>query len=223
MFAKCATTGILFLVNTKTLIAALVVVVLLAGTGLYIFTQPKNLTPLTEPTSQTPKDTKPSETSITYSDPSGFSFDYPDNLSISNLNSGESADPDSYANLQLFSKDVSGSLNLKISDTKLKTLNEWIKSNNISDSNKPIEKKLGELSALEVKTNDRIMLAALDKGILFTVEVPKIEENFWNPVYDKITSGFTFAQPEVAVASTNSNASVTSGEEVQFEGEEVIE
>src|SRR3989344_292397 len=160
---------------------------------------------------------KPSETLITYTDPAGFEFSYPDNLSISKT---EIEDPKVYTDLEVYSKDVSGSIKLKIADTKIATLSAWLKDNGIPESNTPKETKLGNLKALEVKTNDRLMLGALDQGVIFTVEVPLVEEDFWMKVYEKVISGFSFVSAEDAAATGTSNSSCS---DVIFEGEEVVE
>lgn len=159
----------------------------------------------------------PSETVIEYTDPAGFGFSYPDNLSITKA---EIEDPNVYTDLQIYSKDVSGSIKLKISDTKIATLSAWLKENGIAKSNTPQEKKLGNLKAWEVKINDRLMLGALDQGVLFTVEVPRVEEDFWMKVYEKLITGFAFVAPEPATTTTTS---ASSDSDVIFEGEEVVE
>lgn len=159
----------------------------------------------------------PSETFIEYTDPSGFSFSYPDNLSIEK---SDTEDPNAYTDLQIFSKDVNGSIKLKIEDTKLKSLDEWIKSNNISDTTVAKDKKLGNLEAKEIRTGDRLMLGAIDQKILFTIEVPLVEEKFWMKVYEKILSEFSFVSPET---TTTSGGSTSSQPDVTFESEEVVE
>lgn len=162
------------------------------------------------------KKAQPSETLTSYEDPSGFTISYPDNLSITKQDIAD--DPSTYADIQLSSKDVNGSLTLKIADSKFKTINEWVKTNNTaSDSAK--EAKLGDLAATEIKTKDRLFLGALDKGILFTIEIPLMEEDFWMKVYNKVLTGFSFVTPET-VTQTNSD---TSSGDVSFEGEEVVE
>lgn len=171
-------------------------------------------------TPSTPKEINPSDTFIDYSDPSGFNFSYPDNLSLTNNMSGETPDPDAYADLQLFSKDKSGSLSLRITDTKLATISAWLKENNISDTNQPTEKKLGDLNAFEVKTTDHLILASIDQGILFTLEMPLLEQPFWNQVYNKVLADFTFIKPDTTSSQFNTQIS---GDEVVFEGEEVVE
>lgn len=208
--------------NSKTLILIVITCVLLAaGAGGFYFLFGSKTEPEFKSIAAVPKDIKPSETFIEYSDPSGFSFNYPDNLSITNANAGEIVDPDAYASLQLFSKDKSGSLTIKITDTKLKTREDWLKANGIPESNVPVEKQLGNLKAWEVKTGDRLMLASIDQGVLFAVESPLVEQEFWGKVYDKVLEGFVFNAPET-VSATQETAAAPA-DEIVFEGEEVIE
>lgn len=172
------------------------------------------VTPITNKLSETKEAKKivPSETFLEYQDLSGFTFSYPDNLSIVK---NEIEDESVYADIELTSKDVNGSLSLKISDSKFKTLDEWL------DLNKgdaiPAEINLGSLKGKEIKLKDRVLLGALDQGVFFNIEVPKVEEEFWMKVYEKLLSGFSFAIPE------NASAQTTASEEVIFEGEEVVE
>lgn len=162
---------------------------------------------------------KPSETLIEYNDPSGFSFSYPDNLS---LVKNEVVDTDTYADIQLTDKAVNGSLSLKISDSKFTSLDEWVKLNKNASKDSPKEIKLGNLKALEIKTNDRLYLGALDLGVLFTIEMPLIENDFWMKVYNKVLSDFSFA-PQSNESVTTQGGTNASSDDIAFEGEEVIE
>lgn len=164
---------------------------------------------------ETAKEISPSETLKEYSDPSGFTFSYPDNLS---LVAAEINDNNTYADLQLSSKDVSGSLNLKISDSKFKTIDEWLKLNSSAGATTR-DVKLGSLKAKEIKIKDRMLLGALDQGIFFSIEMPLIEEKFWTKVYNRILADFSFAAPDSAAPQ----AADTSSGDVIFEGEEVVE
>ena len=190
----------------------LVIVLSVAGLG-YFFAAPKDQPIPLSP--EAAKAAKPSETFIEYTDPAGFRFNYPDNLSIEK---NEEMDSSTYADLQLFSKDVSGSLAIRITDTKLKNINDWVKE--ASSSNAPVEKSLGNLKAMEVKTGDRLMLGAIDQGVLFSIEVPLLEQDFWMKVYDRVLSDFSFVAPETAATGAVSTASE---DEVVFESEEVVE
>ncbi|OGE64543.1 hypothetical protein A3J13_00755 [Candidatus Daviesbacteria bacterium RIFCSPLOWO2_02_FULL_36_8] len=201
----------------RKIIPLVIIIVLLILGAWYLFFRPSsNLASSTSQslsTFQTQKKAQPSETLIDYEDPSGFSFSYPDNLSISKAD----LDDNTYADLELSSKDVSGSLSLKITDSKFKTLDEWVKLNREASKEEPREVKLGTLKAIQITTADRIMLGSLDQGIFFSIEMPKIEEGFWNEVYNKLTSNFSFVSPSTA------SSQGTSSDDVSFEGEEVVQ
>ncbi|OGE31143.1 hypothetical protein A3C59_04015 [Candidatus Daviesbacteria bacterium RIFCSPHIGHO2_02_FULL_36_13] len=159
-------------------------------------------------TTITEKKNEPSGTFIEYSHPSGFSFNYPDNLSLEK----QEVDETTYADLALYSKEVSGSISLKITDSKLKSINEWVKLNEKATVGEVKDVNLGNLQAKEITTADRLLLGSLDQGIFFTIEIPLIEKDFWMKVYKKLLADFSFASPTTA-----------SSEEIIFESEEVVE
>lgn len=162
----------------------------------------------------------PSETTKVYTDPSGFSFSYPDNLSLVN---NELKDNNTYAQLQLTAKGVEGSLALKVADSKITNINEWVKTNKDATSPAPKEVKLGGLKALEIETTNKVLLGALDQGVLFVIEYPKgKDKDFWMKVYNKILLEFSFVPP-TAEATTASESDTSSSDSVSFEGEEVVE
>ena len=196
--------------DKKIILLAVVVMTMIAIASWLLFRpQPGSLsTPLTNQLDIIKK-IVPSETLKEYSDPTGFSFEYPDNLSIK----ASEKDSNTYADIQLSSKEISGSLNLKITDTKLKSLADWQKLTKGTS----VETKLGTLKALEITTEDRILLGAIDQGILFTIDIPKLEEQFWMKVYEKVRSTFSFVSP----ALEDTAGSAWGG--ISFEGEEVVE
>ncbi len=174
------------------------------------------LNPIRNPLSKSPagqvsetKEIKPSETLKEYTDPSGFTLSYPDNLS---LTKGDITDESTYADIQLTSKEVNGSLNLKISDSKFLTLDDWLKLSKGTSK----EVKLGSLKGIEVITQDRLLLGALDKGVFFNIEMPLVEKDFWMKVYNKVLGNFSFVSAQTVSADTSSS-------DVTFEGEEMVE
>lgn len=192
--------------------------------GIFIFNpfKQKNLSSPGSLNLQQSSKITPSKTLKTYTDPSGFSFNYPDNLSLLN---NELKDESSYAELQLTATGVAGSLVLKIADSKLTSLDEWVKTNNSIPTQTPKEVILGNLKALEIKNNDeqsssapqsKLMLGALDQGILFTIEIP--QDDFWREVLNIMVADFSFAPP-VSEASSGDSGSP----DVTFDGEEVVE
>lgn len=200
----------------KSLVITLSLVIILAGV-LYMFFNPKKasyVSPLSVNEPQKVVETIPSKTLKEYSDPAGFSFNYPDNLSIV---SNEPKTERVYSDVNLSAKGLTGQLKIEISDSNFKTLADWVKANTVDTATQK-EVMLGTLKATQISTSDRILLGALDQGILFTIDVPLAEKkDFWSEVYTQIIKDFSFVAP-----TANTGAGVSSVSDVTFEGEEVV-
>ncbi|MBI2599969.1 hypothetical protein HYW43_03550 [Candidatus Daviesbacteria bacterium] len=203
--------------DKKTVILASLALALIAGI-VFIIYRPQQSPLITSNINQSSikNNIVPSETLKTYNDPSGFAFDYPDNIS---LNKSDAEDNRTYADIQLSSKDINGNLTIKITDSSFTLLDDWVKVNKGTTKDEPKEVKLGNLKAIEIKNSDKLLLGALDSGVLFTIEMPKIEEDFWNKVYTKVLANFSFVSPSTDTGSEGSNDT----SDVSFEGEEVVE
>ncbi len=189
------------------LILVFVLGLIFIGFLVFNFTKQKTSAPFNQIQQKVEK-IEPSKTLKEYQDPSGFTFSYPDNLSVTN---NEISDNNTYADIQLYAKGVNGSLSLKITDSKYKTIDDWLKLNEgVSEK----EVKLGNLKAMEVQTTDRLLLGALDNGIFFEIEVPAVEKEFWTKVYNQVLTSFSFTPVETAASQAD---------DVSFEGEEVVE
>lgn len=193
----------------RTILLLVIAIGLIAVAGKFLLFPDSQKVPLNSPAGRavnTP--ITPSETTKTYTDPSGFSFNYPDNLSLAPNGLTDAT----YAEVQLSAKGVEGNLVLKITDSKFASLDSWAKS--IKDAEgAPKEAKLGTLKALELKVDSGLKMAAIDQGVIFSIDVSR--SDFWNKVYNKVLADFSFTTPEAG--------SVVSSDDVIFEGEEVIE
>lgn len=200
----------------KSLVITLSLIVILAGI-LYMFFNPKKATyvsPLSVNEPQKVVETTPSKTLKEYSDPAGFSFNYPDNLSIV---SNEPKSERVYSDVSLSAKGLTGQLKIEISDSSFKTLADWVKAN-ATDKASQKDAMLGTLKAIEILTSDRILLGSLDQGVLFTIDVPLSEKkDFWTEVYSQVIKDFSFVTP-----AANTGSGVSSVSDVTFEGEEVV-
>lgn len=160
----------------------------------------------------------PSKTLKEYSDESGFTFDFPDNIKI------ERKENDSlYSDLILSTSDVNGNITFTVSDSKYDSLESW-KSNNSGKLTGLLinESSLGNLTGISFNNKDKITLVAIDQGIEFEMVVDyKDQKKYWENVYNSIKDSFSFITPS-ASQSTNTESETSSGE-VVFEGEEIVE
>lgn len=190
------------------------IIFLILAIGAYFTVSPFRQKDFKSPISlnQKPLEITVSKTLKNYADPTGFSFNYPDNFSILN---NELKPENSYAEMQLTAGSMEGSLVLKIEDTKLKTLNDWVKANTATSSAQPKEVNMGTLKAFEIEKNNKLLLGALDQGILFTIEIPNGKnKDFWMKTLDIVLADFSFVQPQAQTSSSS---------DVSFDGEEVVE
>jgi len=161
----------------------------------------------------------PSKNYLVYQDAAGFSFEYPDNVTISEKDIDETV---GYAKLELNSADVVGGIKIAVVDSKLSKAADWFENNNVEIADFKINKKeLADLEAVEGRNDKKILLIALDKKVLFVFEVDLDKDGFWQKVYDQLSATFQFALPEKESPPAAAGSDGSSG--IIFEGEEIIE
>lgn len=153
-----------------------------------------------------------------YKDPSGFTFQYPDNVTVE---SEETSDQSIYSSLKLTAKKVQGNISIKVTSAQLKNIDEWFAKNKLNLAKDAVKKlKLAELDARQFEKDNKLTTLAIDVGTLFIIQVDQQnDKNFWPGVNKKLISSFAFQPPE---ASSNASSEF-SGDDVVFEGEEVVE
>lgn len=170
--------------------------------------------------SAVPDKNLPSEITKEYTDPSGFTISYPDDLTLENKESTDSA---SYASIELIKKGMGGSISIDIVDTKLKTTQAWVTQNKYaSDSATISEKQLGALAGTQVVTKDKSIILAIDNGILFMITTTfGGEEEFWKSANENIVKSFSFIQPQAETSGASDAAPMQGGDDISVEEETV--
>ena len=155
-----------------------------------------------------------------YENPSGFAFDYPETAEIT-----DREDKASYANITLSSPDTSGSISFQVTDTKLKSADAWIKDNDIDTKEGTVDTiAFADIEATQVATDGGIVTVSFDEGALFILRVDwENDRQFWQIAYDSIISTFAFIAPSTAPAASSPSSSGSTGSDIIFEGEEIIE
>lgn len=128
----------------------------------------------------------------TWKDQAQFSFDYPENIT---LNPHEE-DKENYAHVELTSDSHPGRIIIWVKDTNAADIESWAKSEkaqNILDST------IGGLPAKKILIGEqtkKVTLSTINYGYLYQVESELIDFDFWNNIFDKITSSFSFLENE---------------------------
>lgn len=213
--------------NKETIVLVGIVVFIICGSGVFFFlgSQKKFFSPLPGQQKQQSQENKiPSTTLKEYIDSSGLQFSYPEDI---NLFRKEDTDDTTYAHIQITSKGLAGSILVKAYDDKSSSLDSLIKENKkLADfQGSAKDMSLAGIAARQITTNDSVVTAALDTGVAFMIEVfPQSDKAYWLSAYNTIVKTFSFSSqtqdsPVDAAGSTAAGA----GEDVIFEGEEIVE
>lgn len=155
----------------------------------------------------------------TFLDESGFSFNYPKSVTVSD----ETPDDDAYYSLLEVTKDNNPKgISITLRDTKFDNLDKWVKSGKDIPSDAALvgATSFAGFSAKQYTTDNKLWTAAIDKGVLYLIEAQK-DADFWEKTNDLIVSTFALVQPKAATEKTGGGAA--GGGNVVYEVEEVIE
>lgn len=171
------------------IIAGVIIVVGVAGCGVYIFRD--TLFKTSSPTVlQTVQETK--EEMISWDDPAGFSFQYPKGIEINK----HDEDTENYAHLELTNKTHTGRLIIWAKDTTYGDVAAWVTKDTTLKNAAVIDTILGGKPAKKiilVGSTKKFITGAIDEQILFTVEAEPTEgDAFWQKTYDTIVQSFAF-------------------------------
>lgn len=203
----------------------IIVILLVLISGVYFRYKfaAKVVSPLTEiqPTST------PAEESATWDDQAEFSFQYPKSLSLN----PHPEDQENYAHVELTSATHSGSLVVWTKDTTAENIDDWAKQTKTQNA---IDSTLGGEPAKKISTNEenkKLTTTVIRNGYLYQIEViladlPDRQAgfDFWNKVYETVSSSFKFtsSQDKQREDIQNEVEQEIGGEEV-IEEEEIIE
>ena len=136
---------------------------------------------------------------LTYQDDAGFSFAYPSDLTVRPV---ELDDKSIYSSLELSGKQP-GMLTIRISDTSFSSLKDWqvwFEKKNVLSEVRPV--RLDDLTgtAFSYGAPKLNRLAAVDSGILYTIESPA-DNGYWDRLQEQLINSFKFANPPTATDS----------------------
>jgi len=156
-----------------------------------------------------------------HEDWAGFSFEYPDSLTVEEV---EVDDKTIYSSLELTAFDGK-KIMVKVADTRFKTLDDWQKSfdnNNVAMKVKDIywADILGK--QLQYGAPKKLLTTAVDQNIVYQIESIADDGGFWNQTHQLILNSFAFDQSAIIQdKSTEASESTESGDIVLIE--EIIE
>lgn len=152
-----------------------------------------------------------------YVDSSGFKFDYPESLTIKDV-SGDAQNV--YSSLEISSKKQSGKMTIKIVDSSYDSLESFLGSKEASSAGVSRDITISSMSAKQVQfvNPKRLITVAISDGIMYSIESPLDEMNYWNKIHNQVVLSLRIETQEPSSVSFDSTS-----DEPFSDQEEVIE
>ncbi|MBI5452430.1 hypothetical protein HY945_03130 [Candidatus Gottesmanbacteria bacterium] len=158
-----------------------------------------------------------------WQDQSGFTFQYPKNLTLD----PHDEDEENYAHLELSSATSSGSLIVWAKDTTASDIDELVDQ---EDAKGFIDTSLSGERAKKILTSkdtQKISTSTIYNGYLYQIEADLADSDYWNRIYNTVSSSFRFIPAGDRVNGENTPQQVETSQDSSqgdtTEGEEVIE
>lgn len=206
--------------NKKWIFVILIGTIIFISLVLFVYKRYKDYQKRTMQVPQAFSTIEAQEEMATWTDQSGFTFEYPKSLTLN----PHDEDENNYAHLELTSATYSGSLTVWAKDTNAADTEDYAKkSKNVGY----IDTILGGEPAKKLLQNNatsKIITSVIKDGYLYQIEAD-LKDNFWSKTFEKISSSFKFEvnglKKEENNAPASSDTDISGGD---FGGdEEVIE
>jgi len=205
-----------------------IVIVTLVAVGKGLSNNPKKETvvePVLNIVDELPTQTPQPEEIKTYTDPAGFTFRYPLDVTVV---SKKTSDETFYSDIDITSDSHEGNIQIRVKDTTLTTIKDWMKKENFKPLTNEIKKiEFAGLTATQFTDNGKSITAIIDQKILFTISTDlQKDDAFWKNINDTIVSSFVFATTEEKITTLKQNSTPSTdgaSDEIDGEVEEIVE
>lgn len=152
---------------------------------------------------------------LTWNDPNGFIFQYPEGLSVNK----HDEDKENYAHIEFTHPDHPGTLIVwgKDAPSKVTDAESWVKGDSRFSGASVLDTEMGGQPAKKVMvtgTPQVLVVGAVYDGIVWSVEATLEDPEFWTNTLTSITNSFTFV---------SSKSDVTIPDNASVDEEEVVE
>jgi hypothetical protein len=165
---------------------------------------------------------------LTWNDPAGFTFDYPEGLTIDkhdedqeNYSHIEFTHPDHQGKVIVWAKD----LPLNSKGTPVVDSSEWVEGEAEFANANILDTQLGNQPAKKILLAgppEKLIIGTVYDDVLWFIEGIFTDKDFWANIHETINNGFTF-KPLAGEAGFESLSSESAASETVVDEEEVIE
>ena len=163
---------------------------------------------------------------LTWNDPNGFSFQYPEGLTINK----HDEDKENYAHIEFTHPEHSGRIIIWGKDipSKVTDLASWVKSDTRFLGASTLDTEMGRQPAKKVMVTGNpqiLVVGTVYDRIIWSVEATFEEPEYWAAIFTSITNSFTFVTSKSDTAATEnvSSDAAAASEDTPVDEEEVVE
>lgn len=179
---------ITLIMSFKQILVVVILAILVGGSATFLI---KNQSQISQKTAEVTS-VSPTPTPVilsTWTDEAGFSFQYPEGITIDK----HPDDTVNYANLTL-TLSPANTINIIMADNTFKDLNAWVGQNSVIDTS------LGGKAAKKVLKDGQTAVACIDSGVLVTITGQDVST---------IVDSWTFIYPTPTVSKTTQTTTTT--------------
>lgn len=151
---------------------------------------------------------------LTYTDSSGFSFSYPEGISISDI----TPDGDMYYSVLSLTKGQAA-MKISVKDTSSAKVSDWIEKDKEAPKAATLSgaTTISGISASQYKAGPKLYTVAIDSGVLFLIE-GEADGGFWEEAQNTVAASFKREGED----SSSVDSSQGGGDAI-YEEEEIVE
>lgn len=178
--------------SKKVKLVVILLIVIVIGGGVWLLLKPKAKDNFVEREISIKQAGIEKGKTLTYEDTSGFSFDYPSDLTVQEI---ELENNTVYSSLELLGSEP-GKLTIRISDTQYPDLKTWqkdLETKQVINEVRPVN--WDDLTAVEFSYGAPKLrkTAAVDSKVIYELEAPA-DNGYWDKIRESILSSLKFDQ-----------------------------
>lgn len=178
--------------SKKVKLVVILLIVIVIGGGVWLLLKPKAKDNFVEREISIKQAGVEKGKTLTYEDTSGFSFDYPSDLTVQEI---ELENNTVYSSLELLGSEP-GKLTIRISDTQYPDLKTWqkdLETKEVINEVRPVN--WDDLTAVEFSYGAPKLrkTAAVDSKVIYELEAPA-DNGYWDKIRESILSSLKFDQ-----------------------------
>ena len=178
--------------SKKVKLVVILLIVIVIGGGVWLLLKPKAKDNFVEREISIKQAGIEKGKTLTYEDTSGFSFDYPSDLTVQEI---ELENNTVYSSLELLGSEP-GKLTIRISDTQYPDLKTWqkdLETKEVINEVRPVN--WDDLTAVEFSYGAPKLrkTAAVDSKVIYELEAPA-DNGYWDKIRESILSSLKFDQ-----------------------------